>query len=223
MYELLDVISNFIKQILAILVSELREVGHQDDRIDGTELLARIASRIGSARVALEEEIVLVYKRNRIENERAFIDRVCFPEYFGDRIEDRIKVGENSSFKLKKNFAVLLGCDEWDYSEEADEYGRINEQQQLIGATMRERMREITGTSYGDFARARAFFSFTWKIAFIKLVRELTMDLRNGDGTCTVGLKQAKEFADEALEEVTEDILISKAELRRLLERYIVN
>lgn len=216
MYELL---SNFIKQILAILVSELREAGRQDDRIDGTELLARIASRIASASVPLEEEIVLVYKRNRIENERAFIDRVCFPEYFGDRI----KVGENSSFKLKKNFAVLLGCDEWDYSEEADEYGRINEQQQLIGATMRERMREITGTSYGDFARARAFFSFTGKIAFVKLVRELTMDLRNGDGTYTVGLKQAMEFANSALQAVTEDILISKAELRRLLERYIVN
>lgn len=216
MYELL---SNFIKQILAILVSELREAGRQDDRIDGTELLARIASRIARASVPLEEEIVLVYKRNRIENERAFIDRVCFPEYFGDRI----KVGENSSFKLKKNFAVLLGCDEWDYSEEADEYGRINEQQQLIGATMRERMREITGTSYGDFARARAFFSFTGKIAFVKLVRELTMDLRNGDGTYTVGLKQAMEFANSALQAVTEDILISKAELRRLLERYIVN
>lgn len=216
MYELL---SNFIKQILAILVSELREAGRQDDRIDGTELLARIASRIARASVPLEEEIVLVYKRNRIENERAFIDRVCFPEYFGDRI----KVGENSSFKLKKNFAVLLGCDEWDYSEEADEYGRINEQQQLIGATMRERMREITGTSYGDFARARAFFSFTGKIAFVKLVRELTMDLRNGDGTYTVGLKQAMEFANSALQAVTEDILISKAELRRFLERYIVN
>lgn len=216
MYELL---SNFIKQILAILVSELREAGRQDDRIDGTELLARIASRIARASVPLEEEIVLVYKRNRIENERAFIDRVCFPEHFGDRI----KVGENSSFKLKKNFAVLLGCDEWDYSEEADEYGRINEQQQLIGATMRERMREITGTSYGDFARARAFFSFTGKIAFVKLVRELTMDLRNGDGTCTVGLKQAMEFANSALQAVTEDILISKAELRRFLERYIVN
>lgn len=216
MYELL---SNFIKQILAILVSELREAGRRGDRIDGTELLARIASRIASASVPLEEEIVLVYKRNRIENERAFIDRVCFPEYFGDRI----KVGENSSFKLKKNFAVLLGCDEWDYSEEADEYGRINEQQQLIGATMRERMREITGTSYGDFARARAFFSFTGKIAFVKLVRELTMDLRNGDGTYTVGLKQAMEFANSALQAVTEDILISKAELRRLLERYIVN
>ena len=220
MYKFLDVISNFIKQILAILVSELLSAAREkDDRIDGTELLASVASRIGSARVSLEEEIARVYKRNRIENEQAFIDRVCFPEYFGDRI----KVGTASSFKLKKNFSVLLGADEWDYSEESDEYGRINEQQQLIGATMRERMREITGTGYGEFERARRFFAFEEKIAFIKLVRELTMDLRAGDGSCVVGLKQAKEFADEALEAVTEDVLISKAELRRLLEGYIIN
>ena len=219
MYELLDAVANFIKQILAILVSELREARLGDGRIDGTELMARVSSRVGYAQHALEEEIEAIYKRNRVENEKAFIDRVCFPEYFGDRI----KVGESSSFKLKKNFAVLLGCDEWDYSEEADEYDRIGEQQHLIGVTMRDRMREITNTGYGEFERARSFFAVGGKIEFIKKVRELTMDLRNDDGTCTVGLKQAKEFADAALEGVPEDIFISKAELRRLLERYIVN
>jgi len=219
MYELLDVVSNFIKQILAILVSELREAGHQDGRIDGTELMARVASRIGYAQVSFEEEVEAIYKRNRVAAERAFIDRVCFPEYFGDRI----KVGENSSFRLKKNFAVLLGCDEWDYSGEEGEYDAISPEHRLIGTRMRERMREITGTSYGEFERARAFFAFTGKIAFIKLVRELTMDLVNDDGTCVVGLKQAKEFTEAAHEEVTEDVLISKADLRRLLEKHIVN
>ena len=219
MYELLDAVANFIKQILAILVSELREAGLGDGRIDGTELMARVSSRIGYAQHALEAEIEAIYKRNRVENEKAFIDRVCFPEYFGDRI----KVGESSSFKLKKNFAVLLGCDEWDYSEEGGEFDVIGDQQHLIGVTMRDRMREITNTGYGEFDRARSFFAVGSKIEFIKKVRELTMDLHDGDGTCTVGLKQAKEFADAALEEVAEDVFISKADLRRLLEKYIVN
>ena len=219
MYELLDVISNFIKQILAILVSELREAGHQDDRIDGTELLVRVASRIGEARVALDEEVAAVYKRNRIENEKAFIDRVCFPEYFGDRI----KVGETSSFKLKKNYAVLLGCDDWDYPEERDEYDSISPEQYEIGAAMRKRMRVITGTGYGEFERARRFFAFEGKIAFIKLVRELTMDLVDADGVGKVGLKKAKEFTEDAHEETKQDVLILKSDLRRLLERYIVN
>lgn len=218
MYELLDAVGNFIKQVLGIFIADLRVVG-PEGRVDVLELLASVGTRIGEAKVALEEEVAAIYKRNRVENEKAFIDRVCFPEYFGDRI----KVGETSSFKLKKNYAVLLGCDDWDYPEERDEYDSISPEQYEIGAAIRERMRVITGTGYGEFERARRFFAFEGKIAFIKLVRELTMDLRNGDGSCVVGLKQAKEFTEAAHEEVTEDVLIAKADLRRLLERYIVN
>lgn len=218
MYELLDAVGNFIKQVLGIFIADLRVVG-PEGRVDVLELLASVGTRIGEAKVALEEEVAAIYKRNRVENEKAFIARVCFPEYFGDRI----KVGETSSFKLKKNYAVLLGCDDWDYPEERDEYDSISPEQYEIGAAMRERMRVITGTGYGEFERARRFFAFEGKIAFIKLVRELTMDLRNGDGSCVVGLKQAKEFTEAAHEEVTEDVLIAKADLRRLLERYIVN
>lgn len=217
MYEIIDIVENFVRRLLAVLVDELRSVSIYDN--GGVSALARIAVRIGEEKSAAFDRFEPALEKMRVEHERAFVERVCMSETWGESIA----IGATSAFTLKKQFAVLLGCDEWDYSGEAGEYDAISPEQRIIGTRMRDRMREITGTSYGEFERARAFFAFTGKIAFIKLVRELTMDLVDETGKLTVGLKQAKEFTEAAHEEVTEDVLIFKADLRRLLEKHIVN